>query len=864
MGKTRAEIQRAYRERKKQELGEEYLSKEKERVKRYKVPTDLLSARQLEQRRKKGREWTRKYRENQKKKALLTAQGKEPEHTGRTRSKTALSESPIIVSLQFNRLKSANTAFRNEVNTRKRVSRRAAKAYKEIKRLNEENEKLRLSNEKYRKKIYRDKRTPSTTSSSSERIVEASTPRSSVESAMRSEGISPRQAPQLRKKLIMQNAVISELKAAASVIKGKERKSLHHIVSGGIIKKYRAYSRVSKEIGLGRNQLRIANTSKSPVAIVNKSRAAILREQLRKDVLKFLERGDNSATLPGKRDAKKDGKKVKQKHILNDYLANLHEKFLAENPHLKLSYSSFCRLRPSNFSTIKYSERKTCLCERHQNMALKLRSLKSMKVVTTSNPDAFIRTHDQQTLDDLCQNITAKKVTFKQWKRVNVIENEKTKKKIKLIEIEEDRVTFISNFKTELNLFKEHAERVKQQYQQLRKLKLQLPKGHLIAQMDFAENYSCVSLEEVQSAYWDQGEQVTLHPVVFYFRNEEGELAHKSSVIISDTLSHTASTIFAFLKKSIIPEARELVPEAEFIHYWTDSPTSQYRNKKIFNIVSRHKQLFNINASWNYFEAGHGKGPCDGVGGSTKRGADEASRRDENLHIQSAIQFYNWASTKESATRFSFVSDQQCKVAEKELDMENLQRIPGTMKLHAVVIDARGDFWSRGTSCFCSSCFNENQFSPSCNGWIKHMLKGSPPAAEKSKVPEPAQHQEEIDSSCADDAQDEAAEEARVIPDVYDFVAAVYCEDNQWYVGKVIEVDDEEDEAYISFMTADKERNPPTYSWPSREDKVWIKFKDVLCKINPPAPTGKSKRCFKLDCNTESLIKDIYAQTVGF
>ena len=106
---------------------------------------------------------------------------------------------------------------------------------------------------------------------------------------MRHEGISPRQA---RKELIMQSAVITELQAAASVIKGKKRKSLHQIISGGIIKKYRAYSRVSKEIGLGRSQLRPANTSKSPKATKDTTRAAKMREELRQDVLKFLERGD--------------------------------------------------------------------------------------------------------------------------------------------------------------------------------------------------------------------------------------------------------------------------------------------------------------------------------------------------------------------------------------------------------------------------------------------------------------------------------------------------------------------------------------------------------------------------------------------
>jgi hypothetical protein len=61
-------------------------------------------------------------------------------------------------------------------------------------------------------------------------------------------------------------------------------------------------------------------------------------------------------------------------------------------------------------------------------------------------------------------------------------------------------------------------------------------------------------------------------------------------------------------------------------HYWTDSPTSQYRNKLIFDVVANHKSLYDCCTVWNYFEAGHGKGPCDGLGWTVKRMADTATK----------------------------------------------------------------------------------------------------------------------------------------------------------------------------------------------------------------------------------------------
>ena len=106
---------------------------------------------------------------------------------------------------------------------------------------------------------------------------------------------------------------------------------------------------------------------------------------------------------------------------------------------------------------------------------------------------------------------------------------------------------------------------------------------------------------------------VTLHPVVAYFRNpnDENEICHKSFVYISDELGHTCSTVYAFLK-DLVPRLRELIPELSCIHYLSDSPTSQYRNKSIFHIIANHLQLFGAKGSWQYLEAGHGKGPCDG------------------------------------------------------------------------------------------------------------------------------------------------------------------------------------------------------------------------------------------------------------
>lgn len=331
--------------------------------------------------------------------------------------------------------------------------------------------------------------------------------------------------------------------------------------------------------------------------------------------------------------------------------------------------------------------------------------------------------HDENnSIDDELQSKCEPKVKYSQWKRVDV----EGKKKMRIVQIEVDKADFIKIFKKEITEFEAHAERVKAQYGQLKELKSNLPEGHMIVQMDFAENYTCQSVEEVQSAWWN-GTMVTLHPAVADFNDENGSLIHQSTVFISDELAHNSSTMYAILRK-LVPELKSIVPEVKYIHYFTDSPTSQYRNKTIFHILTQHEKEFGIPASWHYFEAGHGKGPCDGVGGTTKRMADEAVKQ-QKATIQDADDFFLWtqAQKENSSIKYLFVSKEQCSDAQTSIDsFGNLQSVEGTMKLHAVipVNGMEGYVAIRNTSCFCVNCFSDGTFLPdSACGWKKFRMK---------------------------------------------------------------------------------------------------------------------------------------------
>lgn len=72
-----------------------------------------------------------------------------------------------------------------------------------------------------------------------------------------------------------------------------------------------------------------------------------------------------------------------------------------------------------------------------------------------------------------------------------------------------------------------------------------LEDGHVLIWMDFAENFTCTALDEVQSAYWTS-EQVTLHTSVAYFPKAHDK-THKSVVGISDLNIHNAAMVISMV-----------------------------------------------------------------------------------------------------------------------------------------------------------------------------------------------------------------------------------------------------------------------------------------------------------------------------
>ncbi|KAL3871849.1 hypothetical protein ACJMK2_039821 [Sinanodonta woodiana] len=406
-------------------------------------------------------------------------------------------------------------------------------------------------------------------------------------------------------------------------------------------------------------------------------------------------------------------------------------------------------MRPKHISVVKFSNINTCLCQRHQNMVLKLKALTSLGIPTSETPDVYVEQRSDEEIGEGIVSISEEKIKFSERKRVDVEKKGKFFKRMKIVSVEK-----------KLTEFRKHIHRVKEQYGQSRRLKDILPTTHAICHMDFAENYTCGFAEEIQSAYFDKNPNaVMLHPVVIYTKDNEDEVKvkHKSQVVVSDEWSHTSLTVFVIMKH-VVKEVKAVLQNVEM------------KRADFFSIVAHHDTIVpGIKASWLYFEAGHGKGPCDGV-----------------LHtatIQSTDDFFQWGKTQEnSALRYIFVPKSQCTEALEELSNLVGKHVKGTIQVHAVISLGKGIIAVRNTSCFCDKCFIDGQPVPACDGWTVHQMSETniqvTELMECNKINTDELHQ------------------------VNRYVAAIY--ESRWYVGQVSEYDKDDQECNINFMVAGK------------------------------------------------------------
>ena len=180
---------------------------------------------------------------------------------------------------------------------------------------------------------------------------------------------------EVRRTLTFHHALMDGIQERLSESTLKEKRKISCIISSGVVKKYRFLHCLQKAVGLSRRKPRLHPDGRW---------SRKLARTIVKMVLSFFDRDDVSRMAPGKKDTVTRFGDKRQKRLLCDTLKNFYTKFLADHPNLKLSYSSFCRLRPFWVRPPTKKDRQTCQCKQHENLFFLAQSLHKAGVCLNS------------------------------------------------------------------------------------------------------------------------------------------------------------------------------------------------------------------------------------------------------------------------------------------------------------------------------------------------------------------------------------------------------------------------------------------------------------------------------------------------
>ncbi|XP_063529023.1 uncharacterized protein LOC134740476 [Cydia strobilella] len=455
--------------------------------------------------------------------------------------------------------------------------------------------------------------------------------------------------------------------------------------------------------------------------------------ELIKKVKCFFQRDNGSRNTAGKKETVTKGKEKVQKRFLLESMKNLFKAFKLENPGTKCSYFYFTKHRPFYVLRPTVDGRDMCLCKTHANAAAKIKALKQKRVINAVDTSTLIleTVCDSNKMDCMfgtcvqCQDREIKinednvkgKMQWFEWVREEEIyvKGGKRMKSIKNVKIlNEDLVqNMIDKFKEDLKILKKHIFNMKTQYRNFRQSVDNIKPNEAVILVDFSENYSAKCHEEIQAHHFGGSRnQITLHTVVVYLHDKDKNYKVSSFCSVSPCNIHQPAAIWAHLHP-ILTSIIEDYPEIDTIHYFSDGPFSQYRQKGNFFLACTKTFDYGFQAfSWSFFEAGHGKGAADGIGGFLKREADNKVATGKD--ITDAFGFYQ-ALKESSKIKLFYI------IKEKIDDVQNcipkdLVPLPGTKDVHQIFSRIRGQLKYRNLSCFCSrglcDCLHPKFYSP--------------------------------------------------------------------------------------------------------------------------------------------------------
>ena len=339
---------------------------------------------------------------------------------------------------------------------------------------------------------------------------------------------------------------------------------------------------------------------------------------VKSQIYEFYCRDDNSYQAPGKRDVvtvKENGMKQKlQKRYLLCSIRELYQLFIEEYPGIKVSLSSFQDLRPPNVLYKSSIPHNTCICMYHENVALLLKSLIGhIHGLQSVNLRLFIKLlvcdEDRESCMfstcDNCANYFKHKIKDKiinpisliRWTLWSISDAGRAVK----VDYDGSVKECVKVLSTKVHYFLFHTFVKRQQSNYFKIIKTNISDKRCLLQVDYAQNFSIVEQNEIQSAHWSN-KQISLFTAHLWTRSTNFPM-----VVVSDDVSHNKYTVSKCLEQ-ILTRLQTLVPLLEELVVFSDGSASQFKQRYLFRNLSYLAKKFGIVLSWQFFATSHGKG----------------------------------------------------------------------------------------------------------------------------------------------------------------------------------------------------------------------------------------------------------------
>lgn len=263
------------------------------------------------------------------------------------------------------------------------------------------------------------------------------------------------------------------------------------------------------------------------------------------------------------------------------------------------------------------------------------------------------------------------KVTWKQWI--------KTENRMQQSTLSGTVQELLAELHDQTPKFKVHTYVKKQQSDTFEARKKETSESEILLQVDFAENFSILSQDEIQSAHWSHP-QATIFTGCAWAVNGNAKLSY---LLFSNELSHDKYAVWTFFKK-IIEDLKQEYPTLKKVFMFSDGCAAQFKNRYTLSNICWSQEDWGVEIEWNLFATSHGKGAMDGVGATAKKMLWTAimTRR---CTINTCWECYDYLKSKQiKGMNILFISCDDIKFYKERLDERwtGVQPIPYIQKQH--------------------------------------------------------------------------------------------------------------------------------------------------------------------------------------